>query len=398
MPHHEPRSKPVPRILIVDDEPLNVDYLRQELDGLQYEIVTAANGQQALERVQADAPDLVLLDIMMPVMDGFEVLARLKAQAATRELPVIVISAAGDLTNVIRGIQLGAEDFLPTPFEPTLLRARIASSLEKKRLHDLEELYRKGLERELDIAREIQQGFLPAELPTVPGWELTAYFQAARNVAGDFYDAFVLSDGHVVLLLGDVCGKGVGAALFMTLFRSLLRAPFTTGATEGAGLSPKIPPGERLQHAVTSTNNYVAEVHATANMFTTAFIADLDARTGLLHYVNCGNEAPLLVSSGALSSLGPTGPVIGVIPQARFDVRQVTLHKDDLLLCFTDGIPDATNGQEELFGRERLTDLLRREGASPAALMAAIERDLQQFVGAAVQYDDITLLAIKKSG
>src|SRR3990172_4093727 len=141
-----------PRILIVDDEPLNIDYLQQELEGPEFETLTAANGNEALERVQSDRPDLILLDIMMPLMDGFEVLRRLKADAASRSIPVIVISAATDMASVVRGIQLGAEDFLPKPFEPTLLRARISSSLEKKRLHDLEQVYRKGLERELDIA------------------------------------------------------------------------------------------------------------------------------------------------------------------------------------------------------------------------------------------------------
>src|SRR5512143_1151926 len=188
----------VPRILIVDDEPLNVDYLEQELEGPEFEIASASNGEQALSRVRSDSPDLILLDIMMPVMDGFEVLRRLKADDSTRDLPVIIISAASDLASMVRGIQLGAEDYLPKPFEPTLLRARISSSLEKKRLHDLEQLYLKGLERELDIAREIQQGFLPAELPQLQGWELAAYFKAAREVAGDFYDAFVLPDGQLV--------------------------------------------------------------------------------------------------------------------------------------------------------------------------------------------------------
>ena len=203
---------PAPRILIVDDEPLNVDFLQQELEGPEFEILTAANGNEALERVQAGRPDLVLLDIMMPVMDGFEVLRRLKADAASRSIPVIVISAATDMASVVRGIQLGAEDFLPKPFEPTLLRARISSSLEKKRLHDLEQVYRKGLERELDIAREIQQGFLPAELPKLEGWELAAYFQAAREVAGDFYDAFVLPDGQARLPGGRRVRQGRGCS------------------------------------------------------------------------------------------------------------------------------------------------------------------------------------------
>ena len=215
------------KILIVDDEPMNTDYLEQELEGADYETLTAANGQEALEKVRSEPPDLILLDIMMPVMDGFEALRQLQADPLTRSIPVIVISAASEVQSIVKGLELGAEDFLPKPFEPKILRARINSSLEKKRLHDLEQLYLRGLQSELDIARDIQQGFLPSELPRVDGWELAAYFKSAREVAGDFYDAFTLPGGELVCLVGDVCGKGVGAALFMTLFRSLIRAAFT---------------------------------------------------------------------------------------------------------------------------------------------------------------------------
>jgi CheY-like chemotaxis protein len=205
-------KKPV--ILIVDDEPFNVDYIEQELEDSEYETISATNGQEALDKIESNAPDLVLLDIMMPVMDGFEVLARLKANSETRDTPVIVISASNDLNSMVRGIKLGAEDYLPKPFEPTLLTARITSSLEKKHLRDLQKLYVKSLEREFEIGREIQKGFLPTVLPDVEGWDLAVYFKAAREVAGDYYDAFLLPDGKLTCVVGDVCGKGVGAALY----------------------------------------------------------------------------------------------------------------------------------------------------------------------------------------
>src|SRR5512136_2349738 len=217
-----------PKILVVDDEPFNIDYIEQELEEADYEIIPAVNGQEALNKVHHETPDLVLLDIMMPVMDGFEVLSRLKGNPETRDIPVIVISASNDLKSVVRGIKIGAEDYLPKPFEPTLLLARISSSLEKKHLRDLQKLYLKSLERELDIGREIQMGFLPPTLPVVEGWEIAAYFKSAREVAGDYYDAFILPDGNLACVVGDVCGKGVGAALYMTLFRSLIRATATS--------------------------------------------------------------------------------------------------------------------------------------------------------------------------
>lgn len=125
-----------PKILIVDDEPFNVDYLEQELEDGNYSIITASNGIQALDQVRAGQPDLILLDIMMPVMDGFAVLAELQADPLLRHIPVIVISALNDLESVVKGIQQGADDYLPKPFEPTLLHARIKASLEKKTLRD----------------------------------------------------------------------------------------------------------------------------------------------------------------------------------------------------------------------------------------------------------------------
>src|SRR4030042_5626379 len=223
-----------PKILIVDDEPFNVDYIEQELEDSDYDIISAGDGQEALDKVHSEAPDLVLLDIMMPIMDGFEVLSRLKANTETREIPVIVISASNDLKSVVRGIKLGAEDYLPKPFEPTLLTARISSSLEKKQLRDLQKLYLKSLERELDIGREIQMGFLPAQLPGMKGWDIAAYFTSAREVAGDYYDAFLLPDGNLICVIGDVCGKGVGAALYMSLFRSLIRTTSTSDIASSA--------------------------------------------------------------------------------------------------------------------------------------------------------------------
>jgi serine phosphatase RsbU (regulator of sigma subunit) len=387
-----------PHILIVDDEPFNVDYLEQELEEADHETSVAANGQEALDEVQRHAPDLILLDIMMPVMDGFEVLSRLKANPATRDIPVIVVSAQNDLRSVVRGIQLGAEDYLPKPFEPTLLHARISSSLEKKRLRDLEQLYLKGLQRELEIGRQIQLGFLPSELPQVAGWEIAAYFKAAHEVAGDFYDAFLLPDGNLAVVIGDVCGKGVGAALFMTLFRSLIRATATSNISGSEKDSVTLSLADRLHHVISFTNNYLVEIHGGATMFATIFIGFFDLQTGRLSYINAGNERPLLLEQGGtVTALQPTGPLVGVIPAATFAVEEIVLKKNDLLLTFTDGIPDACNKANDSWGRECLLKLLKQSDTTPARLLAQIEEQLRQFIGTADQFDDITLLAIKRS-
>jgi serine phosphatase RsbU (regulator of sigma subunit) len=383
------------KILIVDDEPYNLDYLEQELDRLDYQIITAVNGQDALNIVQTNSPDLILLDIMMPVLDGFEVLLHLKTNPTTRDIPVIVISASNDLQSVVKGIQLGAEDYLPKPFEPTLLHARISSSLEKKRLHDLQQLYLKSLERELDIAREIQQGFLPAELPKLNGWEIASYFKAAREVAGDFYDAFLLPDGKLVCVVGDVCGKGVGAALFMTLFRSLIRVTSTTENL--VSIQKVLTPGERLQHIIAFTNNYISNTHGDANMFATVFIGMLDPQEGTLNYINCGNEPPFLVThEGEITPLPPTGPVVGVIQDANFSSQEILMGKNDLLLVFTDGIPDTLDANNFSFGHEQLRNIIKNSYETTGQLLETIEAELKRFIGTAEQFDDITLLAIKR--
>jgi phosphoserine phosphatase RsbU/P len=330
-------------------------------------------------------------------MDGFEVLSRLKANPSTRDIPVIVISASHDLQSVVKGIKYGAEDYLPKPFEPTLLSARVSSSLEKKRLRDLQSLYLKGLERELDIAREIQKGFLPSKLPHINGWEIATYFKAAHEVAGDYYDAFLLPDGNLACVVGDVCGKGVGAALFMTLFRSLIRATSTSDFSCSGRDMEALAPAERLLHVISFINNYLDETHGDDSMFSTIFMGIINLRDNLLSYVNCGNEAPLLLRNGrVIAALKPTGPVVGVVPDARFSVAEIRMENNDLLLAFTDGIPDALNVKEESFGKERLVAALDGCGTVPSAILNQIRIQLAQFIGEADQFDDITLLAVKR--
>lgn len=378
------------RILIVDDEPFNVDYLEQELEDLNYQTLTAVNGKDALEKITNEKPDLVLLDIMMPIMDGFTVLEKVKADSEIRNIPIIVISANNDLQNIVKGIELGAEDYLPKPFEPTLLKARIQSCLEKKHLRDLQDMYLKSLENELNIARDIQKEFLPAELPKVEGWEIASYFKAAKEVAGDFYDAFILPNGNLTFVVADVCGKGIGAALYMTLFRSLIHA-----TTESA--SDLLTPAQCLQHSVLLTNNYVAETHEAASMFATAFIGILEPKHGKLIYINAGNEPALIVDSNGniKTELTSTGPAIGAISGATFKTQEIILTNDDLLIAFTDGIPDTLNINKEFFGKEKMLEVLK-SNQTPTSFVNKMESTLQAFIGSADQFDDITLLAIKK--
>ncbi len=198
-----------PKILIVDDEPFNVDYLEQELEELDYETVSASNGQEALEKIQTESPDLVLLDIMMPILDGFAVLSRMKADSNLRNIPVIIISAMNDLQSVVKGIEQGAEDYLPKPFEPVLLHARISSSLEKKRLRDEHRrLIRTFADKE--VAEELMKsGFSLGGKHT----RITAMFTDIRNFttiteANDPVDVIELINQYYLIVIETVQAHG----------------------------------------------------------------------------------------------------------------------------------------------------------------------------------------------
>lgn len=386
-----------PKILLVDDEPFNLDYLEQELEDLELEILTASNGEQALQVVASHTPDMIFLDIMMPVMDGFAVLERLKANPNWNTIPVVIISAAHDLSSVVRGIEMGAEDFLPKPFNPVLLHARLSAGLEKKRLRDIEQAYLKSLERELEIGREIQQGFLPPTLPQPPGWQIEAFFRAAREVAGDFYDVFEVEQDRLALLLGDVTDKGVGSALYMALFRSLLRATltmdsFTANPQPGIQFSPQ----ERLERAVSFVNDYICQVHASA-MYATLFFGLLDTRSGQLCYVNAGHDTPYVLRSGyEPARLGPTGPIVGAIEGVTYQVHALQLEVGDCLVLYSDGITEAYNSSGDLFGKQRWASLLEMAPPVGQTRLGFLTAHVLKFIGTAAQPDDISLLLAQR--
>ncbi len=383
------------RILVVDDNEMNRDMLSRRLERRGYAVATAEDGRRALAMIEDGAFDLVLLDIMMPEVNGYEVLERLKADGARRHIPVIMISAVDEMESVVRCIKLGAADYLPKPFDVTLLQARVEASLAVKRLHDREKAYARSLERELEIGRQIQQGFLPETLPDAPGWDLAARFRPARQVAGDFYDAFWMptEDGarRIGLVVADVCDKGVGAALFMALFRSLLRA--TAQAASGP------PAGDPLLHVVRTVNDYIATTHDRANMFATVFFGALDPASGHLRYVNAGHDAPLVVDpDGQRRPLDPTGPALGLMPGVTFSAGETTLAPGATLAAFTDGASDAQGPDGAFFGEARLLDLLAAPAASAEALLDGVDAALAAHTHGAEAFDDVTLLAVRRAG
>jgi serine phosphatase RsbU (regulator of sigma subunit) len=381
------------RILVVDDNEANRDMLSRRLARQGHGVEMAAGGQEALQRLGAEPFDLVLLDIMMPEMNGYEVLERLKADPVLQHIPVIMITALNEMESVVRCIEMGAEDHLPKPFNATLLKARVESSLAKKRLRDREQVVSRAMARELEIGRNIQAGFLPDTLPAIPGWEIAARFRPARQVAGDFYDAFALDDaGRTALVVADVCDKGVGAALFMAVFRSLLRVLLR----ESYASQPHRTDAEHLPHAVRVLSDYNANTHGSASMFVTLFFGALDPATGMLTWVNAGHDAPAIMRDGVvLERLEPTGPAVGLLPGLEFGVRSLTLRPGDTLLAFTDGVTDARSPDGASYGEPRL--FTAASGSSVQAVLAAVDADLETHTAGAEPFDDITLLAVRRS-
>lgn len=403
-----PEPVGVARVLVADDNELNRDLLSRRVRRLGHEVVLAEDGRQALELLRAEPFDVVLLDIMMPNTNGYEVLEAVRVDDHLMHIPIIMISAVDDPESIARCIRLGAVDYLPKPFDPTILQARLAASLARKRLHDREQIYARSLQRELEIGREIQSHFLPQTLPELPGYELAASLRSARMVSGDFYDAFALGGGETVIVVGDVCDKGVGAALFMALFRSLLRAlaEQSDGARwndRGAGTERRRDATTRdhairghLLRTITLANDYIAGTHSRANMFATVFFGILDTTSGTLHYVNAGHEPPAILAAGGITRLPPTGPALGLLPQLEFRIGEAALAPGATLLIWTDGVSEARDAAGELFGEERLADLLAQDPGSAGELIERILAEVQRFAGGAEQADDITLAAIRR--
>jgi sigma-B regulation protein RsbU (phosphoserine phosphatase) len=283
----------------------------------------------------------------------------------------------------------------------------------RNRVQDLSDgfQYQQTLERELEIGRQIQASFLPEELPQPPGWQIAAYLKPAREVAGDFYDVFTLSqETKLAVIIGDVCDKGVGSALFMTLFRSLLRAMANLNSSTGridlspVGSDPDRPGSvlassvARLKNAVVQTNNYVAHTHSRAVRFTTLFFGLIDPASGAMVYINGGHEPPIILGpAGVKARLQPTGPVVGIFPELDYEIRETLLEPGDTLFLYTDGVTDIQDSAGEFFGEARLLSLLVQPVSSADDLLNHIESNLLAHMGAASQFDDITMLAVKRS-
>ena len=383
-------SDPAPaKVLIVDDLEVNRDLLARRVQRLGHSIGFAASGRLALASLRASPFDLVLLDITMPDMDGYEALAQIKGDPALAHIPVVMVTAIDEVDSVVRCLELGAEDTITKPFNPVVLKARIESSLNKKRLADSNAALLQSLSREMAIAQKIQLGFLPEALPQLPGWPVAAVCVPAKHVGGDFYDALLLTDGRLAFTVADVCDKGVGAALYMALFRSLLRISLQQAARgqDAASL---------LEKAVRLTNDYVASEHSRDNMFATVFTAILDPGTGQMDYINAGHDAPWLLRQGAtaVERLLPDGLALGMMAEQQYQPRRLVLQRGDRMLLATDGLPEALDANDQPFGDNRVAALLSAASDSPQDLLKAIRAEVVQHVNGRQPHDDLTMLCL----
>lgn len=274
---------------------------------------------------------------------------------------------------------------------------------------------KKKAERELEIAREIQNSFLVQDYPQPNGWEIATRIRPARQVSGDFYDVFpITTSKQIAIVMADVCDKGVGAAMYMAIFRSLLRAYSDQQyIIRWAGV-PKNDPidspsvvfrkdallasgAPSLKNAIDLTNNYIAQNHGNSNMFATIFFGMLNPEDGTLIYINAGHEPPLLLSNGTLKTrLLPTGPAVGMLPNMDFKTEWVVLKPGDSLLLYTDGVTDALNLSNEQFSEERLIETASQSSGMAATLLHNIVSALDTHIASREQFDDITLLAVHR--
>jgi sigma-B regulation protein RsbU (phosphoserine phosphatase) len=379
------------KILVVDDVAENRDLLLRRLTRLGFKLIDqAANGIEALAAIGSKAYDLVLLDIMMPELDGFGVLEKLRGDGRINLLPVIVISAMGEIEAVVRCIELGAADFIAKPFNPTLLRARVLSTLEKKALSDLtrEELRRKQLE--LNEARTLQLALAPPPFSGVLGgraFSIDVLLEPAKEVGGDLVDHFCIGDDMVVLALGDVSDKGAGAALMMARTHAMLRA--LTARPDAAALFREPARALGIVNAALSSGN-------DSCMFVTFLLAALDIANGKLAYVRAGHIPPFHRNgTGKVARLGRMGgPPLGLIENTVYQPDTVTLSPGDRLLIVTDGFTEAHDPGNAVYGEARVEAFLTDLEASEGQPLKRLAGRVRAFEAGRPAFDDMAAILL----
>jgi len=383
------------KILSVDDEaPLELlirQYFRRKIRNGEYEFFFAHNGLEALS-ILYNNPDIeiILSDINMPEMDGLTLLAKVN-EMRNPALRVIMVSAYGDMKNIREAMNNGAFDFATKPIDMDDLSVTIEKAIVQiEYVHETQKEHAQleSLKNDLTIARDIQQYILPRVFPPFPELsdqvDIFASMEAAKDIGGDFYDFFRVDDDHIALMIADVCGKGIPAALFMAVSRTIIRSKGMQGCTASACLSE---------------SNKLLAAYSVDNMFVTVFYAIYNIKTGFVSYCNAGHNSPyLLHKDGSVSELPMTkNTICGVFDDLEYHEETLQMEQGDTLVMYTDGVTEATDGAHNEFGDERLAGILRQHPESNCQETAeAVKAGIKEFVGDAEPSDDITMLVVKR--
>ena len=369
-------------ILLVDDQPANLQVLLQTLQGVGCKLLVARTGEAALAIARQARPDLILLDIMMPGIDGFEVCRRLKADPATQEIPVVFLSALDDTADKVAGLQLGAVDFVAKPFQPEEVIARVNTHLSIHRLGREVQQQKDALEHELQVVSQLQRDLLPAQLPQVDGVRLAAHYETSRYAGGDYYDAAELPNGRLVILVADAEGHSAPAAVMMAMTCSLFRS-----------CSAEREEPDRLLGYL---NDNLCKVNKQS--FVTAICGVYDVRRRALRVARAGHPLPMLYRpSDARAREVPCDGVfaLGWQPYGPVPVTDMTLEPGDRLLFYTDGVTERFNERLEPYGSTRLLRQLEVAGPDdPATILGGIVADLARFAGLRPADDDQAMLLL----
>ncbi len=369
------------RVLIVDDVKSNVDVLVQALRD-DYKLSVALNGESALRSAKKNTPDLVLLDIMMPAMDGYEVCRRLRAVAETREVPVMFLSSLEDVQNKALGFEAGGNDYLTKPFEVLEVKARVRSLLKAKAYSDA---VKEKMANELRIAREIQLGILPGDVSSATrgtGLEIHAVLEPAQQVGGDLYEVVRAGEDRVVVAVGDVSGKGIPAALFMAVTTTLIRV---------------IARDPRSPREILARVNEALAAQNPQGLFVTIFCAVFEPRVGKITCASLGHPSPMLLRAGEAPKLPflETGLPAGIMAGIDIPNQSLDLQAGDMIVFYTDGVTEAFNSDDVMFGERRLADHLAKSAEQNASeIVASTLRAVRSHAGDFPQSDDITILAV----
>ena len=370
------------RVLIVDDVTANVDVLVRALRD-EYKLSVALNGQQALDAVRVSQPDLVLLDVVMPDFDGYEVCRRLRASDATRELPIMFLSSLEEAKDKAHGFEVGANDYLTKPFETLEVKARVKSLLKAKAYAAA---VKEAAERELRIASEIQIGLLPADIGAETlgtGLEVHALLEPARQVGGDLYCVQRLGPDRLLIAVGDVSGKGIPAALFMAVAMTLLRSLARQGK----------PPEQILREV----NDELFEQNP-RGMFVTLQCLIVDVAQRTVTCASAGHHAAVRLRPGEAPAfvLPSTGRVLGLLPSTPIGTETISIAPNDTLVLFTDGVDEANDPDGDLFGEDRLlAHLASSSGVRASDTACGVLAAVRAHANGAKQSDDITVLAVR---